>query len=308
MKTIEITCIQCGRQRKVGETRQVCDTCRSLNARVAKGEVRAPDYTEVTVATYKQPMQTVEGGFGYYGAITQTNDGGQIQCHICGYYFGNLGTHVAFKHKMSVRDYKIKYGLRIMDGLLSPTAKLGYQERYNLYARKTSEEFAAMSRLAQAAQKAKGYIAGGDMWTAQTRNEKGMCKEQTMAKIKHIGELMDGMPTEAAFLREYGSGQKDVVKHWFGSWNNALEEAGLVNYHDARKAIRERRISALLDNMVAFFDRENRTPLWSDFKSSDTLPDPKTVLSYFGNMNNARRAAGVPELLYEKGKWLEVAA
>lgn len=222
-------CIQCKQIRNCRRNDKVCYSCQSLNAKVARGEAMEPDYPDVTVESYKQPMEQVKNGYGYYGALTETRDGEFVQCHICGYYFSNVGTHVRAKHKMAPKDYKIKFGLRIKDGLLSQMAKEKAQDIYNKYARKTPEQFKAMSHKAHVVLRKKGY-EGGHGWSAITRNERGMCREQTLAKIKSLGETMNGVPTETAFLAMYGSGQKDVLKHWFGGWRQAVEAAGLIHY------------------------------------------------------------------------------
>lgn len=302
----EIICIQCKKTKKVERDRSTCNSCRSLNMRVGRGEVRAPDYPEVTTAGYKEPMQEVEGGFGYIGAITRTTDGKHIQCHICGYYFANVGAHVAFFHKLKTRDYKIKYGLRIKDGLLSPVAKLEAQERYNKNYRRTPEEIAEMSRRAKAAIKDKNIKLGGKTWSAQTRNERGNCKEQTAAKIHAIAKQMGGYPTQAALLREYGWGQQDVVQTHFGSWGEALKELGYPNWAESRAAARGERMDAALSKIADFYTNHGHTPYWSDFNGNGNLPDGATIQHYFGTLNEARYAAGVPRLVRVKRKWVEV--
>lgn len=299
-------CDQCGNMRSIAAHRDKCEGCRKFSADINAGRIKPPTYTEVNTRNYKDPMQKVDEGFGYYGAVTETNDGEYIQCHICGYYFSSLGGHITNKHKVNVRDYKVKYGLRIKDGLLSPNERRRAQFRYNSGIRKTSEDFKAMSVKAQAAIKAKGISLGGDTWSAQTRNEKGMCRAQTMAKIKALADKMDGVPTQKAFLQEYGQGQSDVVSHWFGSWRGALNEGGFMHFNDNRAKTREERKEKALDSMRKFYDQEGRTPQWTDFNSLDWLPDGKTIQNYFGTLNKARVEAGIPTLVAIGRNWIEV--
>lgn len=306
-KSTKRLCEQCDEVRLMQPHRKVCSRCRGFNQDVRSGTVRPPDFEEVNVANYKEPMQKVEGGHGYYGAITQTNDGLQIQCHICGYYFGRLSAHVQGRHQIKSRDYKIKYGLRITDGLLSPIERFRQQITYNKYARKSPEEIKAMSRKAREAVKKKGYKAGGDQWTSQTRNEKGLCKDQTIAKIRKVAEMNGGVATSPIYDEMFGG--LDVVDHWFGSWLKGVEAAGVKTYFEGRVDARAEKREKIIEQFERFYEKENRTPQSADLTSGTfDLPTPKQVAYYFGTMNRARMAAGVPTLVFGGGgKWVEVA-
>lgn len=297
-------CNQCNEVRKIPTNRKICQGCRTLNTRIYKGEVRLPDFDEVNVTNYKEPLEEVKDGYGYIGAIVQTNDGKHIQCHLCGYFYAALGAHIKNRHKMEARDYKVKFGLRLKDGLLSPTEKEKRQISYNRTARKTPEEFAEMSRKGKIAREAKGTKVGGNMWTAQTRNEKGVCKDQTLAKIRHVAELCGGTPVWGVYMSEYGG--MDVVKHWFGSWQKAVEAAGIETYLQGRRRERRNKMKDIENMIRTFYTEEGRTPSTSDFNSVEYLPSQRTVTKLFGTLNKARASAGVPEILYFQGQWIEV--
>lgn len=299
-------CAQCGKAKELQKSRKICQACRDFNHTITSGQVRTPDITDVNVANYKEPMEKVKDGFGYYGAITETNDGKHIQCHICGFYYGNVGVHLRVKHKIAPRDYKIKYGLRIKEGLLSPVKRWEAQVRYNKYTRKSPEEMRELSRKAVAAKREKGVKSGGDQWTAQTRNETGTCKEQTLAKIRHIAELSGGIPTWRAYVSEYGG--MDVVRHWFGNWANAVKEAGVTSFLENRAEERKIRMASVEEMIRAFYEEEHRTPKSSDFNAVEYLPGLRQVQTLYGTLNNARVAAGVPTIVYlsHTRKWVEV--
>lgn len=305
---VKAKCARCGNIRSLQDGRKKCVGCRRFEAAIKRGDVKGPEYTEVNTTNYKEPMEKVEGGFGYYGAITTTNDGTQIQCHICGYYFANVGMHVSLKHGVKGRDYKVKYGLRVHDGLLSPVLRVKMQKQYNESGmRRTPEEMAAMSRKGLKVRRDRGdTIGGSNGWIAQTRNEKGMCKDQTIAKIKHLSEKMGVQPTAQAFYREYGTGQADVIRHWFGTWTKAMKELGFKTYEEILAIQRAKRKTKALDDIYAFFQTNQRTPQYSDFKAIDWLPAPETVTGYYGSLNNARLLAGVPILVHVGGgHWVE---
>lgn len=303
-KSKEGICPQCNEKKMIPQSRKICYGCRKMNMDIKSGELRTPEFKEVNVANYKDPMRKVEDGFGYYGAITTTNDGKHIQCHICGYYFANVGAHVQSRHKVEARDYKIKYGLRLKDGLLSPIEKFASQFRYNKYSRKSPEEYRTMSLKGAATRKERGVKTGGDMWTAQTRNEKGLCEDQTIAKIRRVAELCGGIPTHQAYDNEYGGMQ--VVYHWFGTWEKAVEAAGVTSYLKAKKiAVKEER-ERVITGMKRFYEEHNRTPQTADFNSVGYLPSQNRMKRLFKSLNDARMIADVPTLVYVGRKWVEV--
>lgn len=302
-KTEKGLCPQCGEERMIAPSRKVCQGCRTFNRRVKIGEVLEPSYNQVNTASYKEPMRKVEEGFGYYGAITSSNDGGHIQCHVCGYFFANLGAHVSMKHSdLGTQNYKVKFGLRLKEGLLSDVERVSRQDSYN----KTARENLQNLEKAWAANKKKresGELkSGGDMWSPQTRNEKGMCEDQTIAKLQHLAEANGGVVTQKLFLAEYGGGALDPVRTWFGTWENALEKADIKSFIKSRKEVRDNIPQSILD----FYIREGRTPQSSDFDSDTLLPGRKIVSNSYGNLNNARQAAGVPRLILVDREWVEV--
>lgn len=299
-------CSQCKEKRRIPAARKLCFGCRGFNNAVSMGRILPPDYSEVNVNGYKEPMQKVEDGFGYLGAITTTDDGAFIQCHICGYYYGNVGAHVTFKHKQSVREYKEEYGLKIGEGLISPKARETMQRAYNLNARDRSH-FVKMSTKAHEAIKERGVKLGGHGWNAQTRNEKGMCREQTLAKIKYIASLNDGVPLLKHFLQTYGWGQQSTINFWFGNWQVAVREAGFANNLERHVTNRQVHIDETVERMQAFYKEHGRTPQSSDISSEYGFLPVDRVSRLFHGLNNARRVAGIPVLVsLGNGKWGEV--
>lgn len=300
---IKRICPQCKSKRSWPANRSICSGCRTFNARVKRGEILSPTYTETSTEGYKKPMQPVEKGFGYIGAITQSKDGEKIQCHICGYFFANLGAHVRMMHEQTAREYKYKFGLRITQGLVSPVERMKMQNRYNDKARAAASKGIASIRKKWADEP---WDTGGDVWSSQTRNEKGMCRAQTLAKIKHLAELNDGIALWNDFVRMYGTGQRNVVAHWFGTWDKAVAEAGLTTYDGRRKSLIEGKKKDVVQKIADFYELHGRTPQSSDFNSMNEFPSATNISKMFGSLNAARREAGVPELIHISGsRWEE---
>jgi hypothetical protein len=297
-------CPQCRNERTYPSNRKICSGCRAFNLRVNRGEILPPTYGDVTTEGYKDPMQPVVQGFGFVGAITRTTDGEKIQCHICGYFFNNLGSHVRIAHTITAREYKYKFGLRITEGLVSFIERTRMQVRYNDKARTAA--WKGLARIKERRDK-DPWQTGGDVWSPQTRNLKGMCREQTIAKIKHIASLNDGIPILADFLHMYGTGQESVIAHWFGTWNRAVEIAGFMTYKDRLSLGVDSRKKDLMQKMRDFYELYDRTPQSADFNSNVLFPPCKWIIKNYGSLNKAREAAGVPLLIHVNGsKWEEV--
>ncbi len=51
----------------------------------------------------------------------------ELQCLLCNQWFNHLGSHIAKRHKILAKDYKMQFGLSINHALISKTIKLKKQ-------------------------------------------------------------------------------------------------------------------------------------------------------------------------------------
>lgn len=65
------------------------------------------------------PYTPVKNGYGYYGVLISHKENGKIHCHLCGKFYGNLGSHIANDHNMPSKDYKKKFGFSMKQPLCS---------------------------------------------------------------------------------------------------------------------------------------------------------------------------------------------
>jgi hypothetical protein len=71
------------------------------------------------------PLPQPDNALPSYGEIVTSDDGTQIQCHVCGRWFGQLPIHTTRMHGLNAAAYKERYGLARSSSLLSPhTAEL----------------------------------------------------------------------------------------------------------------------------------------------------------------------------------------
>ncbi len=68
--------------------------------------------------------------YGKIGVVSY-DDQGKVICHKCGRSFNKLITHVIQKHNMTSREYKKKYGLDMIKGVMSKKSTM--LARRNVY-------------------------------------------------------------------------------------------------------------------------------------------------------------------------------
>lgn len=95
-----------------------CYTCRQ--GRCCKRDL--PGYHLPALGDWDGPV------FGRLGVL-QT-DGEKVECHCCGKWFGNLGSHVSASHGMCADEYRAIFGLRQSTALIGPQMRARKQQ-YN---------------------------------------------------------------------------------------------------------------------------------------------------------------------------------
>jgi hypothetical protein len=96
---------------------------RDRNQRLAASRAHHARYRPSPV-----PLPQPDSALPPYGELVTSDDGTQIQCHVCGRWFGQLPIHIARMHGLNAAAYKACYDLARSASLLSPhTAALQRQ-------------------------------------------------------------------------------------------------------------------------------------------------------------------------------------
>lgn len=267
------------------------------------GNIDVPDAT--FYQNYKLPVRKVEKGFGYYGVLMYSRSLDRIQCHVCGEWFralyggykGHLNTH-----KMEKSDYLEEFGLNrntklICEGLREKMIK-NYERRYK------TGEMKKYEKNLEAFQETKyKRTMTGKRIRLEARNERGNCPDQLLDKIKKTAEANNGVVSQPKMHEIFGSSFGETIKQTFGSWENAVHLTGyLTGKERPDGTYSDIELLAFLKN---FYDEHKRTPVGSDFRRG-YLPGLHAYRDRFGNLNEARRRAGIPQLvMYGRGHWLE---
>lgn len=314
-KSTSKLCTECGETRMIEINRSICAGCRDMIGKAKRHDgVLPPEYEDITIEKYKEPMERVVGGHGYFGAITESKDGKYIQCHICGYFFPNLASHIR-KHGVDHKEYKIHFGLRIKDGLVSKTERHRLQDSFNALVRATGltpDEYARKAGKAGEAGRvkaAKEGRLGGNQWKDITRNERGNCKAQTIVKIQTLASQNEGYISEKMFLEAYGKGQQSVIKTHFGNFDEGLRQAKLATRGEQAFSRREQREDVMIKKLKKYYEVHGRSPQWADIMNSHNraeLPSQRFIHTHWRTLNNARFLAGIPMIIQNGKDWHEV--
>lgn len=246
---------------------------------------------------YKEPLTKYEKGFGYRGVVTYNKEKDKVQCHICGRMYRNVGSHSHFTHRISAEKYKIMVGLTqstVLVGEGTRTKLITAHKEIPSFSQqgKTKAQIKAhMKKMAdKGVTRGKGSRKSG--WTLERRNKEGLCPDQLIDRIQKLTEKLGERPSAKQYAKEYGSFQSVITV--YGTWNKALEMAGIETYSKERGMRVDRKY--LLDHMRMFYQKYERTPRTSDMRRG-LLPYHQAYCKVFGTLNKARQEAGVPVLL-----------
>jgi len=243
---------------------------------------------------YKLPLKPVTDGFGYLGTLAQTEDGCQVQCHVCGLLVENLGYHAWVKHQIKAVEYRATFQLGRTTPLCSDQLSEKCKETKRLaWSQMSEDEREARRNLMREAQTRAVRI--GKPRSLEALNKDGMCPDQLIEKIKQCADKLKHSPTLSEFRTEYDGKYEGAIKRTFGSWNAAKEMSGLVKCKTGSR-VPHNRIAFTNEDLLAFlrsFKKEKGTvPTYSDWRRG-FLPSYYLYKHRFGGIAKAREAAGI---------------
>ncbi len=260
----------------------------------------------LTLKHYKEPLLAVKkgDGFGYYGALSVTIDGTKVQCHICGNLFEDMGTHARQKHRISHNEYREKFKLAYQTSLISEKVRENRKQMTLLWlASLTKKEKAAYQ--ANVRRRYQEWIKAGkpkkEMPSAhmlETKNKRGTCPDQLLAKIHEVAKTISHTPTLAEFITETGGQRyKHLILKTFGSWNQAIKMSKLTPHEPTGVFVRHTYSDEeLLEYLHIYAQENNSIPTATDSKRG-LIPDFEVYQRRFGTFEHARERAGVYDIV-----------
>lgn len=237
-----------------------------------------PDFTQWVLINNVQYLRAAkepfrDSGKSLFAALQYDPDTDKIKCHECGDWFVCYGVHrrASVGHP-SGRDYKIKHNLDI------GTKLAGIKMRENL---RNKCVFSRENSLVNGFKEGHKRYGGRRAVISQEKlNAKANCELQIKHRLKLLADELGRTPT----LRD----AKSIgIRHWaiyyiFGSFNNALRQAGLKpTFNDNKKTTNQE----LLVTLLSFKKVTNKWPTHAQLKEigiSHTLYPRR-----FGSMKQA---------------------
>lgn len=244
-----------------------------------------PRETESVLIGYKEPLTKVTGGFGYYGTLAYDVGEKHTQCHVCGFFFQNLGMHVNKKHDKSARNYRLEFGLPITLSLRAPKAET-YQDRtwQKMDVKKRNKVLAQLNEA-----RTHQIVAEMPKKSLYHKNLEGRCPEQLLDKINTLKDKLGHTPSSTEFVKEYGSGFLGSIRLTFGTWREALKILNMVPRNSGGE--REYDKDDLLEMLRNFNRDKKREPMSRD--NAGLLPSRQTYSRHFDSWTNAKKEAGL---------------
>jgi hypothetical protein len=250
----------------------------------------------LTLQHYKLPLIAVPKplGVGYYGALSVTMDGSKVQCHICGKLFQDLSLHIMQRHNKSVVEYREDYKLAPTTALISETNREARKAGRLAYNAEHEIDYSALGKLAVKAREKAGTLNNRWTITLETKNKRGVCPDQLIAKIQEVADELGHTPSISEFIEVTGGQRfKHLIFKTFGSWKSALKIAKLQPRGRVQNAKRNNYSNEeLLEYLVVFAQEHKRIPTATDGKRG-FIPSVDVYKRRFGSLPEAREIAGV---------------
>lgn len=182
-----------------------------------------PPSTGHVLKGYKLPLTPIKDGYGYYGTIAYDKSKQYTQCHICGWYYKAVASHIIRKHDYDIPRYKKEYGLAQKTSLTAPIQKKVYRESQDGLQRIVNLKVGRESLTHE------DYIkAGKTRKSLIQRNIEGRCPDQLLDKVLESKEKRNRLPTRREFIQDWGHGAVKSIRTLYGNWGDIIKIAEKV--------------------------------------------------------------------------------
>ena len=242
---------------------------------------------------YKEPINAVENGFGYYGVVIRSKDKELVKSNIDGLFYPQITYWYVKKHGFeNLKAYKDFYGISHSTPLCGKSISMRNLLNIQKYLLRNPKQ--TRDKLRQIAIKA-NKSRTGEKLALEIKNKRGTCPDQLLQKLKSYKEKYGYTPTKSEFKYENNSKKHiETILDTFGTWTNAITLAGLIPANIERPS--GYNDEYLLECLRTFFKNNGYTPLYHHF-GNGVLPGRKAYYRHFKSLNIARRSAGIPEVI-----------
>lgn len=115
-------------------------------------------------------------------------------------------------------------------------------------------------------------------------------KESIINSIQEYYKNTSKIPTSRDFQKLSGYPGATTVQRYFGNWNKAIEEAGLISNTPTYATSYTKEY--IINSIQEYYKNNKVVPSYRDFQNNKDYPNSSTIKNYFGSWNNAIQAAG----------------
>ena len=235
------------------------------------------------------PYKPLKDGYGYLGVLIINKKTGNVQCHICGNWFKSIGHHSIQKHKLTISNYKIKYGFPMHYPLCNVDLSL---KQHNSALEKLKEgkiggHFAKNNLIkGHKMLRKKHHISYAKL------NSKAICPEQVYRRVLLLADKLEHFPTTTDFQKEEPS-LLSLICNRYGSLNKFKQK---FNFPILRKGKNVRTKDECIVSIRNCIDKIKQIPRIKDYEklaSKNSYVDSHTLIRHFGSWNKALHIAGI---------------
>lgn len=251
---------------------------------------------------YKEPLIAVDKKyFGYEGVISEDEETGMIQCHICGEWFHGLATHLKNRHKdfllknkkenvtsssPMADSYKDMFGLKrgtpIVSKVVSRKIKKRQRENPN-YENGIEKKKEWQKEQAKVDKKGIGF---NNRQVMEMKNEKGLCYLQLLDQIMKCCNKIGMVVGTRDMKGSNGQILIPTIKRTFGSWREALALIKLEPNKAGGVPQQELPVEYLEYQLIKFRKENCKNPEKEDFNNF-LLPSESLYIKHFVSLERA---------------------
>lgn len=120
---------------------------------------------------------------------------------------------------------------------------------------------------------------------------KSYSKEEIINALQHYVDENNGFLTLTLYKNKKYKPSESTIRKKFGSWNQALQEAGILTNREVRKWYTEKEVIRILQNV----SENDKAITVEEYKKQRIQPHYDTIVSLFGSWNEAIKKAGLKE-------------
>ena len=179
------------------------------------------------------PFRKLVNGHGYPGVVLERISDGKLQCHLCGSWLDNLSNHILYEHKIKVKEYKRKFGLRHKDSLVHKKIK----EQLSSFSKNTMNieqlKKASIQGIKVRQENKTQHKINKSKAMLQVKrslaylNEKGLCPDQINYRFDIVRQQVRRQPTKQD-LRNHDDPLYTRIKQEYGTIDKYLRSRGTL--------------------------------------------------------------------------------